>query len=46
VQEAFRSKYVYLETPASGGHLGFIQFNKEHRYWSEDRALEFLENEI
>ena len=42
VQEASRSKYVYLETPSSGGHVGFIQFNKEHRYWSEERAMEFL----
>jgi predicted alpha/beta-fold hydrolase len=46
VQEASRSKYVHLETPASGGHIGFIQFNKEHCYWSEERAMEFLENEI
>lgn len=45
VEEASSSKYVYLETPASGGHVGFIQFNKEHRYWSEQRAMEFLENE-
>jgi uncharacterized protein len=46
VQEASRSKYVHLETPASGGHIGFIQFNNENRYWSEERAMEFLENEI
>jgi len=46
VQEASRSKYVYLETPASGGHIGFIQFNKENCYWSEERAMEFLEHEI
>lgn len=45
VQEASRSKYVYLETPASGGHVGFVQFNKNHRYWSEERAVEFLQRD-
>lgn len=31
---------LYLETPASGGHLGFMTIGKQ--YWSEKRALEFL----
>ncbi|OGW38473.1 MAG: alpha/beta hydrolase [Nitrospirae bacterium GWC2_56_14] len=44
VQEASRSTSVHLETPASGGHLGFVQFNEEHCYWSEERAMEFLES--
>jgi predicted alpha/beta-fold hydrolase len=33
----------YLETPVSGGHLGFITFNQGGEYWSETRALQFLE---
>ncbi len=33
---------VYLETPESGGHVGFIQFNHKGLYWSEQRIGEFL----
>lgn len=33
----------HLETPEHGGHMGFIRFNREGRYWSERRAVEFLE---
>lgn len=32
---------LYLETPARGGHVGFIQRGKEFTY-SEERALDFL----
>ena len=39
---ARKSKYVSLETPQSGGHVGFVTFNKENLYWSEKRAFEFL----
>ena len=39
---AEKSKEIYLEIPASGGHVGFIQFNKQKIYWSEKRALEFI----
>jgi hypothetical protein len=45
VSAASDSRQVYLEMPKSGGHVGFVQFNKEGRYWSEDRALEFLRQE-
>ena len=41
-KEAEKSKYVYLETPQAGGHVGFVEFNKESLYWSEKRAIEFL----
>jgi len=44
VKEASESKYVYLERPESGGHIGFIQFNKDKTFWSERRAMEFLDN--
>ena len=42
INEASSSKYVYLEMPKSGGHVGFIQFKKNKCYWSEERAIEFL----
>jgi len=42
VEETAKSKYVFLERPKSGGHVGFISFNKDNSYWSENRALEFL----
>jgi len=32
-----------LETPKHGGHLGFVEFNDEGVYWSERRAVAFLE---
>jgi predicted alpha/beta-fold hydrolase len=28
--------------PKSGGHVGFIDFNKKNIYWSEKRAIQFL----
>jgi len=34
---------VSLETPESGGHVGFIQFNHNGLYWSEQRIGEFFE---
>ncbi len=43
VDEAADSNYVYLEMPEHGGHTGFIEFNRENVYWSEKRAVEFLE---
>ena len=33
-----------LETPTYGGHLGFVEFNEEGTYWSERRAVAFLED--
>jgi predicted alpha/beta-fold hydrolase len=33
------SEFLYLETPESGGHVGFVNFRKQ--YWSEQRAWEF-----
>lgn len=37
--------YVTLETPERGGHVGFALFNKEKVYWSEKRAVAFV-NEL
>jgi len=38
-EEAESNPHLYLELPASGGHLGFITLKKE--CWSETRAVEF-----
>ncbi|MCB0279637.1 MAG: alpha/beta fold hydrolase [Calditrichaeota bacterium] len=37
---------LYLEMPASGGHVGFIEFNQDRQYWSERRVLDLLSNSI
>ncbi|HEY9044542.1 MAG TPA: alpha/beta fold hydrolase [Ohtaekwangia sp.] len=34
--------YVRFENPAHGGHVGFAQFNKNGLYWSEERAMHFI----
>lgn len=39
VQEAQNSDYFHLETPSTGGHVGF---GTGTEYWSERRAVEFL----
>lgn len=44
VHEASASKEVFLEMPRSGGHVGFVQCNRERSYWSEVRAMEFLDH--
>jgi predicted alpha/beta-fold hydrolase len=41
-REAERSANLFLEMPASGGHVGFVAFNRNGEYWSESRALSFL----
>jgi predicted alpha/beta-fold hydrolase len=42
IKEVERSKYVTLEMPLAGGHVGFVSFNKDGLYWSEKRVLDFL----
>ena len=37
-----RSKHLNFETPSSGGHVGFTLFNQNGLYWSEIKALEFI----
>jgi len=36
---------VKLETPETGGHVGFVSFNKNNLYWSEQRAIAFLNDQ-
>jgi len=33
-----------LETPESGGHVGFVSFNDTGEYWSEQRTTSFLKS--
>lgn len=35
-------KHVYFERPAHGGHCGFSQSKSNGRFWSDERALEFI----
>ncbi|MBU1344219.1 MAG: alpha/beta fold hydrolase [Proteobacteria bacterium] len=41
-KEAGSNRHVTLLMPKSGGHVGFISFNKQNRYWSEKQTMEFL----
>lgn len=45
VEECRVSRFVNLEQPARGGHLGFMKDGINGGYWSEDRVLEFLRSE-
>ncbi|MCP3952425.1 MAG: alpha/beta fold hydrolase [Desulfobacterales bacterium] len=40
---AAANRSVYLETPESGGHVGFIQFYNNDLYWSEQRITKFFD---
>jgi uncharacterized protein len=42
VKEAEANKFVTLKIPESGGHVGFVAFNKHNLYWSEKMAVNFL----
>jgi len=46
VEEAAANPYVRLLTPASGGHCGFMAFNPQRRYWSEEFTRQALKNLI
>lgn len=42
VQEARASSHLVLEVTDFGGHVGFLAFNQSGEYWSESRAVAFL----
>lgn len=42
IAEAEANPNLHLEMPTSGGHVGFISFNHRGEYWSESRAVSFL----
>ncbi|CAA6696420.1 MULTISPECIES: YheT family hydrolase [unclassified Lentimonas] len=43
IEEAQNSRHFYLEMPTHGGHMGFIQRQNGAAYWSENRAVAFLQ---
>ena len=43
-EKARKNPNLFLEIPKSGGHVGFIAFNRLGEYWSETRAASFLES--
>jgi len=43
VNEVKKNPQVVLEMPESGGHVGFIELNKDNLFWSEKRAVKFFE---
>ena len=42
LEEAQQNPNFYLQMPKAGGHTGFVEFNEAGEYWSEKRAVEFL----
>lgn len=42
IEEAEANPNFFLEMPDSGGHVGFISFNKKEEYWFESRVVSFL----
>jgi predicted alpha/beta-fold hydrolase len=45
VEEAGESRCLFLEMPASGGHVGFVDFNASGEYWHESRVASFITGE-
>jgi uncharacterized protein len=41
-KEAQSNPNLFLETPAEGGHVGFVAFSARGEYWSESRTVQFL----
>ena len=42
VAEATTNPNITLKMPESGGHVGFVSFNKRNLYWSEQQTVSFL----
>lgn len=42
VKESRSNRHVTLSLPTSGGHVGFVSFNRQKLYWSEKQAVTFL----
>ncbi|MEM8965323.1 MAG: hydrolase [Bacteroidota bacterium] len=45
-EEEQTTQYLHFQAPEAGGHVGFMQrgYSKGKNFWSENRALEFVEN--
>jgi predicted alpha/beta-fold hydrolase len=46
IEEANDNPHLFLEMPKFGGHVGFMEFNPLGEYWSERRALDFLDDQL
>ena len=46
VAEVKANRNVSLSIPKSGGHVGFVAFNRDRMYWSEYQAVSFLNGHI
>lgn len=44
IEEAKNNPRLFLEIPKFGGHVGFVRFDSDGEYWSESRAISFLED--
>jgi predicted alpha/beta-fold hydrolase len=42
VEQAKNNPYLFLEMPETGGHVGFFNSFTSDMYWSEERAIEFI----
>ena len=42
-REAAANANLFLETPAYGGHVGFVKFSRDGLYWSERRIAAFFD---
>lgn len=42
LRQARQNKNLFLEITPTGGHVGFMYFNKGLSFWAEDRSIEFL----
>ena len=45
VAEATTNPNITLKMPKSGGHVGFVSFNKKNLYWSEQQTISFLNHQ-
>lgn len=43
---AAKHAQVFLETPTYGGHCGFYSSNADGSWWTEQRALAFVEEVV
>lgn len=45
IREAAGNEKVMLDMPRRGGHLGFVRLNGDEQYWSEKRAIGFIDSQ-